>query len=284
LLLSGLAAAQESVRSNRIFPSDSQTPHLAGGPELLEAVCPGRVEAGKQIGCRTACPDFTTFPAGRLQWSLVRVTHGHFLSPSSDDAVLAMGGCEPHSLNFGGSILLTRRSQKWRMLWYKAGVPTDECRKVALPDGREILVCLGGYGAQGYRWTALYVEDLRAPRRALMAGEEEHFFQVFDDTANCGMHIDSSATPLLTHTHIDKVVFSVIRGRSTISVTASLGRRRMTQADAQACVAEQNRTQQNQVLRFLPRTRTYSMAFEFDRGTYKWTASSASLVKLFAQE
>src|SRR5580692_3692921 len=86
--------------------------------ELLQAVCPGAVETGKEIRCDTACSDGTSFGGDRLPWSLGVITLGHFLAPTSEDAVLWMRGCEPHMLNFGGTILLTRKSQKWSMLWY----------------------------------------------------------------------------------------------------------------------------------------------------------------------
>ena len=146
-----------------IFPSDSKDPKQSGGAALLEAVCPGRVIVGKEIGCRGTCPEFTAFRGESFEWSLYAVTRGHFLSPPSDDVALWMIGCEPHSENWGGTILLTRRSRKWTMLWYKAGVATAECHKVKLRDGREILVCLSGGGTQGYLTTQLYVEDLRDP-------------------------------------------------------------------------------------------------------------------------
>ena len=90
-----------------------------------------------------------------MDWSLDRITRGHFLSPTSSDAVVFTQGCEPHALNFGGSIVLTRGSDRWEKSWYKAGVETSNCHKVQLTGGREILVCMGDYGGQGNVWTDL---------------------------------------------------------------------------------------------------------------------------------
>src|SRR5207253_2158254 len=101
----------------------------------------------------------TSFKGDDLGWSLWRVTKGHFLSASSEDAVLSMAGCESHSENFGGSLLLTRRANGWRMLWYKAGVQTSKCHKVSLPGGREGLVCMGKDGGQGFLTASLSFVD-----------------------------------------------------------------------------------------------------------------------------
>jgi hypothetical protein len=85
----------------------------------MEAVCPGQVQVGEAINCGNDCPSFTNFGlfGDSFEWSLKRVTRGHFLSPTSDDAVLWVEGCEPHSENFGGTILLTRNFQGWALEW-----------------------------------------------------------------------------------------------------------------------------------------------------------------------
>ncbi len=139
-LLTFFAGAQ----SQPVFPDETQNPKQAGGAELLEAVCPGHVVAGKELECQASCPKESGFPG--QDWTLQRVLRGHFRSPASEDAVLAISGCESHADNFGGTVLLTRDSGRWRMLWYKAGVPSAECHRVKLQSGRDILICLGGYG------------------------------------------------------------------------------------------------------------------------------------------
>jgi hypothetical protein len=124
-----------SAGAQTIFPSDTQDPRQAGGVELIESVCPGRVASKKELTCRIACPDFTGFSGEPIGWSLSRLTRGHFLSPTSEDAALWMDSCEPHAENWGGTILMTRHSNRWVMLWYKAGVVTERCHKVPLRNG-----------------------------------------------------------------------------------------------------------------------------------------------------
>ena len=122
----------------QVFPSDGRPPAQAGGAEMLEAVCPGQVTTTPAIGCQTGCPEFTTFFDGHGDWSLKVITRGHFLSQASQDAALSTLGCEPHSENSGGTVLLTRRAGQWVMLWYKAGVDTSQCHKIPLRDARDI--------------------------------------------------------------------------------------------------------------------------------------------------
>ena len=168
---------------------------------MLEAVCPSDVAVGKIIECRKGCPDFTGFgrSGDRFPWSLVAITRGHFLSPTSEDAVLWMGGCEPDDENFGGTVLLTKRSHRWSMLWYKTGVETAQCHKVRLRGGREILVCIGSAGGQGTTATSLYSEDLLSPKPALMASEGDDdgtFLTAFDSTQSCGWNDDNQQEPI----------------------------------------------------------------------------------------
>jgi hypothetical protein len=161
-----------------IFPSDGKPPAETNGAELLQAVCPGEVEVGEKIGCGKHCPSFTIFGDFGMSdgWSLTRVTRGHLLSPTSNDAVLSMEGCEPQSQNFGGTILLTRGAQEWTMEWYRSGIETSQCHKVPLQNSREILVCVGRWVAPtGHSGTDLYVEDLLSPVGSLMASDGSPF-------------------------------------------------------------------------------------------------------------
>jgi hypothetical protein len=255
----------------------------AGGAELLEAVCPGHVVSRKEMSCRGVCPKFTSFSNEKFRWSLALVTRGHFVSPSSEDAVLSMNGCEPHSENFGGTILLTRRAQRWTMLWYKPGVDTGQCHKVSLPTAREILVCLGDFGGQGNIFTELYVEDLLAPRPSLMAGGRG-FFQLFDNTFTCGWNIEDHAKPdPLMRAFIEKVEFETTAKTDVapISVTAHFGKRSMKPADVQAC--EEYLRKRVLGSRFVPPTKTYRLDFIFAGHDYKLTRSSAAVARIFGR-
>lgn len=270
LLLLLMAAMAWAQPPRTIFPSDSKDPKQSGGAALLEAVCPGRVIVGKEIGCRGACPEFTAFHGENFEWNLYAVSRGHFLSPTSDDVALSMLGCEPHSENWGGTILVTRTSQTWSMFWYKAGIDTAECHKVKLRDGREILVCLTGGGTQGYLTTQLYIEDLRDPHPAGMAGDESVFFSLTDNTGTCGENPEDDSKPeSLQYVYVERVEFKNNRvGVPAISVTAHFGRREMTVQDVDACIDEQNPNKPHKGLSFLPSTRREQIDFVFEGGTY----------------
>jgi hypothetical protein len=196
---SGLAWGQDSQGislgpPDPIFPSDTRDPRVAGGAQLLDVVCPGSVVTGEKIGCGERCPSFTVARDWVGGLELFGVTRGHFLSTSSDDAVLSMIGCAPHSENFGGTILLARGSEGWKMLWYKAGVDTSRCHRVPVENPQEILVCVGSYGGQGRGSTELFVEDLLVPVPSLMASDGKAFFTASDNLGagllDCGTSDD----------------------------------------------------------------------------------------------
>ncbi len=280
ILATGLAMlAQPSDRPEPAFPSDGMDPSQAGGAQLLEAVCPGGVANGKEIECRTGCADFTDFGKSEgFTWSLGAVTRGHFLSPTSEDAVLWMLGCEPHSENFGGTVLLTRRSEGWSMLWYKAGVQTAQCHKAPLRNGREILVCMGTAGAQGNNSTDLYVEDLLDAKPTLMAGEGENaaFFSASDTSLTCGWNEDDKRKPYpVVRAQIKKVKFSTSKanGASVVSVTAGIGKKAVKPEEAETCLKKQGG--------ILPPMKNYRMDFIFEGHSYEPAPSSVRAARIF---
>ncbi len=263
-LLTALAWAQPKP----LFPDDTQDPKQAGGAELLEAVCPGHVVSGKDIACKETCPESSGFKDDKFwDWTLVGVTRGHFLSPQSDDAALAMVGCEGGYNRYGGTILLTRNSGKWTMLWYKGGVQTVECHRGKLTDGREILICLGGYGGQGNVWTDLYIVDLLMPLSAESAGKEGTALSAFDNSSTCGWNPQDEEKPVhVTSTSIESVRFQTapdgtFRG---VSVFGRHGERDMTVAQVKTCDDERIPGRPHRGLNFNPPTKPYRVDFKFD--------------------
>jgi hypothetical protein len=279
LILSSRADAAQAL-----FPSDGEDPKLGGSLELLETVCPGRVTIGKEVRCRIVCPKFTGFPGEDYGWSLARVTRGHFLSATSEDAALSMEGCQPHSRNFGGTILLTRRAQRWSMIWYKPGVDTNLCHKIGLPNGREILLCMGEYGGQGLRITSLYLEDLRNPIATMIAADgKSEFFSVSDNTLTCGQNDEDVSNPEpLTRASIRRVEFNTHDANrpASISVTADFGERAMTPENVKRCEDELIR-QHRVVSELLPATKRYRINFFFDGHDYKVAPASAAAARVF---
>ena len=189
------------------------------------------------------------------------VIRGHFLSPTSNDVALSMLGCEAHSMNFGGTVLLTQRAKKWRMS-YKPGVQTEQCHKVPLEGGdKSYSLAIMGQGSVS---TSLYVQDLLLPTENLMADERQAaFFEVVDDTAACGWNMEDDAKPNpLTLQYIEKVTFGVQRKDKTVlSVVARYGERSMTPPGSEQCLA-------SGPANFNPPTKRYMVDFLFDGRDY----------------
>ena len=267
------------------FPDDGRPPGQKTGREYLQAVCPGHVSLSTKIGCGEHCPSFTSFGAfgDNFEWYVEKIIQGHFLSPRSDDAVLSMTGCEPHSANFGGTILLSRNAGAWKMLWYRAGVDTSNCHKLRLKDGRNILLCLGQAGGQGNITTDLYLEDLLNPTPSLMAGSGSAFFSMFDDTLTCGFNLidDNKADPL-TLGVIDKVELGDVtrNARPSLSVTVRFGRRSMTPEEVQACIGQ---LRSGDPSSFMPPAKTYRLEFIFDGEQFKITKESQAAARTFSE-
>ena len=288
VLVATAALAQPSAPPKPDFPADNEVPNRVESSQLLQAVCPGRVVTGKEVACQAPCPAFTGFAGDDLGWSLNSVARGHFLSPSSDDAMLSTSGCEPHTMNFGGTILLTRRSQGWAMLWYKAGVDTSLCHKLPLPTGREILVCMGEYGAQGNETTSLNVEDLLRPTGNFMAEERNgHIFSVDDTTLTCGDYSGDESDPgPIIRGYIEKVTFETSPGGGigTLSIVAHHGERAMTPKEVRKCLAEQTPgIAPDPAAEFLPPTKRYRINFLFDGTHFKpapWNAVTARVFRI----
>lgn len=265
-----------TIPADPIFRSDTQDPKRAGGAGLLETVCPGRVVVAERIACKGGCPSFTELRVGGLE--LVGVTRGHFLSTSSDDAALSTIGCEPHAANYGGTILLTRQTGSWSMVWYRAGADTSKCHKVTVENPREILVCVGTYGGQGYFSTALDVEDLAA-------GEERGFLSVSDNTGamECGTNFRGDRVPLVRG-GIEKVEFGISAdGRPLVLVTAFTGQKWLNNEEVETCEDMRSGAKPRHELNIFPATKTYHLEFFFDGHDFKPTPESADAARLFAQ-
>jgi hypothetical protein len=138
-----------------------------------------------------------------ILWEADGVLFGHFLSPTSEDAVVSCFGCEGHPDLFGGSLLLTKQSGAWTPVWYKPGIITRHCRSIPLATGRQILFCEETDGGMGHRIHGLYVVDLTKPAFAwrsvvlmadsygshMLGGVQTQFIDrvSFEKTANNGI-------------------------------------------------------------------------------------------------
>jgi hypothetical protein len=77
---------------------------------------------------------------------LISALPGHFKSPASNDVLVVIYGCEPHSNHYIDAFLLTREGTHWERT--KAGdIEAGGCRKITNPEGQDGLLC---YAADMY--------------------------------------------------------------------------------------------------------------------------------------
>ena len=124
------------------------TPEVVG--EILESVCPDHISLRPRIGCNNW--DESSPQAELRPHQVNGVLFGHFLSASSDDAVLSANRGENHPERFGGTLFLTRDTRGWKALWYRSGLITRNCIKVKTSSGLFLLVCESSY-IEGGHWT-----------------------------------------------------------------------------------------------------------------------------------
>jgi hypothetical protein len=198
------------------IPSDAAKVPPAQVQGFLEMICPGHASA---TGC-LVCPEETPF-SGSPSWDLQTITFGHFLRPTSEDALVFGTGCEPHVNGFSGAYLFTKERSSWRRVWYRAGENASDCKKLTGSDGRDLLVCEGADMHQGVGDWFLYLLD---------AGQDPSkvednivgFFGLDDSLGGCTQLPDGT---VLTGA-IEAVSFSPAKPSRAvrISVTARLGK------------------------------------------------------------
>ena len=305
-VISGLVlmASNAHGQTHTIFPSDGRDLQKADA-ELLEAVCPGKVGKiavalipGKEwSGCLNYCPEGAPLDIGKFPvekqgephlfgLTADAVYYGHFLSPTSEDALLSESGCETHQELFGGAVLLTKRSRLWKMVWYRPGVLTEKCHKVALRDRRETLVCIG----QNF----LYTEDLLNVKAAADMGLVGGFFALSDNRFCCApVYDDPLVGTEVSWGDLEKVEFgkNTAAGPPPISVTATFGKGKWTaeavnardralQHEYDVSVAARGTERDYEAL--LPPLKRYHLDFVWDGHDYKPTPASAATAKIFA--
>jgi hypothetical protein len=91
------------------------------------------------------------------------VVFGHFLGPESDDVAVSGWSAETHPARWGGTLLLSMHGGAWVPIWYRSALIIDSCEKIALPGGREILLCEDEDGGMGHALHDLYEVDFEHP-------------------------------------------------------------------------------------------------------------------------
>jgi hypothetical protein len=223
-----------------------------------------RSKDGTASGCRV-CPKGTNFQGQRgSQWGVYAETPGHFTSPQDDNLILSGSGCDSHANNFGGSFVFSLKAGKPRLLKYNPGLITDSCHKFALADGRDFLVCKGGWGGMGENDGVVFATTFDA------AGKDSttNLIRTTDTTAMCGDDPDE----VFQESDIRNVAFATgDTGKITgLTITATLGNIRCS-----AVKTEQKTGKSPATLK------TYSIEFLFDGKRFKVAPASRAALNRF---
>ena len=195
LLLTGEPLAAQSPPAP--ISSDAATTRPGERLALLQPACGARYENG----CHS-CPPGTEFPNDQL--NLKGVVYGHFLGPTSDDAAVGFFGCESHASGLGGTLLLSRQNNAWKLVSIRPATIVNDCKKLKTHDGHDVLICFGQDGHQGVIDEYLYLLDFERPwdpQQGL-----DIFFMVNDSAGSCTL-IDRPREGLVSGT-IERVSFA----------------------------------------------------------------------------
>lgn len=98
-----------------------------------------------------ACEMCPSFIVRALSEPLVlhNMVIGKFSSADAREIIVDTEGCEPHSNNFGGMVLLEKKGQDLLTRYYQPGFRLHDCLKFESLKERDILVCNQIYQGQG---------------------------------------------------------------------------------------------------------------------------------------
>ncbi len=165
---------------------------------------------------------------------------GAFTSAGADQRALPMAGCEPHSENYGGMVLLERGPNGFLFHRYVSGLSADHCWPVRRDDGRDLLVCTRGDVHQGMADQQLFVWDF-ADSDAQLLGRDALLYVSDDEMSGCWSDLGTAVastemrTPSLGKRagHVEiSVELDVREGRVNAAYLARCKERQQTPDDA----------------------------------------------------
>jgi hypothetical protein len=222
---------------------------------------------GNSSGCKS-CPEGTDFFGQNMgEWELRNSLSGHFTSAHDDELLVGGFNCDSHASNFGGSFLFSIKSGKPQLLRYDNGLLIDQCHKFPFADGREFLVCRGGWSGQGLNDSSVFMAQFDA------AGKDTDtiIFTTSDATATCV----GDSTTVVPESQIKDVKFiSKEPGQlSGMAIIATHGD--VTCAEAQVKLAPGKNS---------PSVKTYEIQYAFDGKQFTVAPRSKSTLRVFARK
>jgi hypothetical protein len=201
-------------------PANSALPQVASPADIEAAVSllcnPAditRLRTGPISGCKT-CPKGTDFWGQNMgHWELGKATIGHFTSANDTNLILGSFNCDSHSQNFGGSFIFSMPSGKPRLLKYDQGLITDDCHKFPFADGREFLICKGGWSGQGENDVSIFLAKFDA------TGKSTQTF-IFGTSNTAGTCLDDPST-VVKDSDIQDIHFSTNDSGTLVGMTVT---------------------------------------------------------------
>src|SRR5580658_3765962 len=206
------------------IPSDAARLSPSATERLLVQICPGH---SSESGC-DVCPKDTN--GGAEKWEIKAVFSGHFVSPSSEDALVSGSGCASHGDDFGGSFLLTKQGLSWHKVRYVAGLIAFDCHKLTGFDGRDRLICGKADGWQGDEYSSVCLHDPGVdPIKTDTLDAQFARGHALDNRGDCFFHVEDTTGGMgksFQRGFIQRVEFAgiALTHQTRIIVFARLGR------------------------------------------------------------
>ena len=154
---------------------DHESPQLAS---LFANVCrwaslPSAAPGTPRFGCACCAPFDGCRPgdaparAAPQVYAPAQIIEGAFTRAGAEQRAIPMLGCEPHSENFGGMLLLERGSSGFALARYVSGLFASQCWPVPGADGRDLLLCERSDAHQGVADDLFFQWDLALPEPQL---------------------------------------------------------------------------------------------------------------------
>lgn len=247
----------------------------------VRLICPtGKITRGKDgkvSGC-AVCPKGTDFYGQtQNQWEMYAETPGHFTSAKDDNLVLDGTGCDAHASNFGGSFVFALVGGSLRLLRYEKGLITNQCQKFVYADGRDGLVCRGGWSGQGEADQSVVIAAFDASGRATT----RTLIRVTDTTGTCG----EDKAQVVQQGGISEVQFVSKPGSGTADRPGESAQISGLRIEAELGAVKCSIVEATQKTKRAPATvKSYAIEFTFDGKQFKVAPGGrAALAKFSAQ-
>jgi hypothetical protein len=217
-------------------------------------------------GCKS-CPKGTDFFGQNMgEWELRNSLTGHFTSAQEDDLIVGGFNCDSHANNFGGSFIFSMKTSNPRLLRYDSGLVTDSCHKFPYADGREFLVCRGGWSGQGMNDSHIFLSRFDAAGK----NSDAVIFGTSDATASCG---DDPATKVPSSGIKDIKFSSKDSGELTgMTITATFGQVTCSEVSAKRAPGKD-----------FSSVKTYELHYNFDGKQFTIAPESKAALKVFPE-